>query len=58
MTAKHSADIEAVEREHEGYVPADSGDDAEGKFMVVTHGTIDQFKLLQMLTKSCLWKQV
>lgn len=29
MTAKHSTDIEAVEREHEGYVPADAADDAE-----------------------------
>ena len=31
LTTKHSTDIEAVEREHEGYVPVDAGDDLEGK---------------------------
>jgi hypothetical protein len=33
MTAKHSADIEAVEKEHAGYVPTDAADeiDIEGK---------------------------
>ena len=33
MTAKHSADMEVVEREHEGYVPADLGDNTEGKLV-------------------------
>lgn len=30
LTTKHSTDTEAVEREHEGYVPGDAGDDLEG----------------------------
>ena len=30
LTAKHSTDIEAVEKEHEGYVPVDMADDVEG----------------------------
>lgn len=30
LTAKHSTNIEAVEREHEGYVPADAAEDVEG----------------------------
>ena len=31
MTAKYSTDTRAVEREHEGYVPTDAGDDNEGE---------------------------
>lgn len=31
MTAKYSADLDAVEREHGGYVPTDAADEMEGK---------------------------
>jgi hypothetical protein len=33
MTAKHSADLDAVEREHGGYVPIDTADNMEGKHL-------------------------
>lgn len=32
MTAKFSADVEAAEREHGGYVPTDAADDMEGEY--------------------------
>lgn len=34
LTTKHSSDIEAVEREHEGYVPIDAANDAEGTELI------------------------
>lgn len=35
MTAKHSEDLEAIEKEHGGYVPTDAADDAAGNYYLI-----------------------